>query len=218
MPNTPTRASARGPIWPLGTPAGKTARCSRPQLVHTPLYSRYSCTSGTTTGGTSNTWWRTGLPFTVTVPPQSHIGAGEQSCTASTWASGSSARNAPGWPFARPACVGWLAAGRDCPSQGQGHPTKGASMSCASPASAAPASRPSARVAARSATPSRRSAHGIARWLPAWPQRPAQAFAWDHRQRCACAQCLSEISNLQEIFHPQHHITAGARRCCDGEG
>jgi hypothetical protein len=46
VPRTPTNASARGPIWPVGTPDGSTARCALPQPVQTPLNMRYSWTSG----------------------------------------------------------------------------------------------------------------------------------------------------------------------------
>src|SRR5574340_527255 len=88
-------ASARG------TPGGSAAGSTAPQPAHTPLYSRYSLTSGRI-GGMSNTWCRSGLPRTLTVPPQVHTGGGTQSCTRWTSDSGSRARNAPGWPFCAP--------------------------------------------------------------------------------------------------------------------
>src|SRR5574337_734454 len=94
-------ASARGPICPRGTPGGSAAGSTAPQPAHTPLYSRYSLTSGRI-GGMSNTWCRSGLPRTLTVPPQVHTGGGTQSCTRWTSDSGSRARNAPGWPFCAP--------------------------------------------------------------------------------------------------------------------
>jgi len=84
VPRVPISARARGPICPLGTPAGKAARCALPQPRQRPECRRTSSTCALT-GGTSNTWWRTGSSAsTCTGAPQSQTSTGLQSTMLST--------------------------------------------------------------------------------------------------------------------------------------